>query len=59
MKSYKTTLAGLITGLPILISAIMEAYNSGQFQGKNALELVFSIGIVMIGVFAKDHQATT
>lgn len=58
MKNYKTTLAGLVTGLPILIDALVTAYNAGTFTGKTGIQLSLSIGLVLLGVLSKDHNVT-
>jgi hypothetical protein len=58
LTSWKTTLAGLIAGLPIAANAILTAYDAGAFTGKTGLQLVGAIGIVLFGLFAKDHDVT-
>lgn len=58
MKSWKTTLAGLIAGLPIAADALIQAYNSGTFTGKTGSQLALAIGLVIMGLFAKDHNVT-
>lgn len=58
MKSWKTTLAGLVAGLPAAIDALIQAYNSGAFTGKTGTELAFGIGVVLMGLYAKDHNVT-
>lgn len=37
MKNYKTTLAGLIAGLPLLVDALIQAYNAGAFTDKSGI----------------------
>lgn len=59
MKSWKTTLAGVLTGLPVIISSVMEAYNSGQFIGKNAIQIFIAIGIILMGYLSADHSPKT
>ena len=54
MKNWKTTLAGLIAGLPIAIDAVMQAYNSGYFTDKSGWQLVASIAFILLGVILKD-----
>lgn len=58
MKNWKTTLAGLIAGLPFAIDALTQANTAGFFTGKSGLELVGAVGIVLFGAFAKDHNVT-
>lgn len=56
MKNLKTTLAGLLTGLPLLIDALIQAYNEGAFTGKSGSQLVLAIGLVLIGYLASDKK---
>ena len=56
MKDLKTTLAGIIAGVPLAASAIITAYQAGQFTGQSGRQLAFSIGIILLGVFASDSK---
>jgi len=56
MKNWKTTLAGLITGLPLLIDALIQAYNAGAFTDKSGNQLFLAIGVVLIGYLASDKN---
>jgi len=56
MKNYKTTLAGLIAGLPLLIDALIQAYNAGAFTDKSGNQLLLAIGVVLIGYLASDKN---
>lgn len=56
MKNLKTTLAGLITGLPLLIDALIQAYNAGAFTDKSGSQLLLAIGLVTIGWLASDKK---
>jgi len=56
MKNLKTTLAGLLTGLPLLIDALIQAYNSGAFTDKSGSQLLLAIGLVLIGYLASDKN---
>lgn len=56
MKNLKTSLAGLIAGVPFIVQALMEAYNAGAFTGKSGLQLVAAIGVVLLGLYSKDHD---
>lgn len=58
MKSWKTTLAGLLTGVPTAIDALVQAYNAGTFTGESGSQLALGIGMVLLGACAKDHNVT-
>ena len=58
MKNFKTTLAGIVAGLPLLIDALIQAYNSGAFTGKSGSQLVLSIALIIIGYVLKDPKKT-
>ncbi len=58
MKSWKTTVAGLAAGTPLFIDAILQASSAGTFTGKTGSQLLASIAIVCLGVYAKDHDVT-
>ena len=58
ISSWKTTVAGLIAGLPGLIDALIQAYNAGFFTGKTGVELVASVGFIIFGFVSKDHDVT-
>lgn len=58
MKNIKTTLAGIVAGLPLLIDALVQAYNAGAFTGKSGSQLVLSIALIVIGWFLKDPKKT-
>jgi|GEM_PF-2380280 len=59
MTNWKTTIAGLLTGAPVLIDAILSAYTSGQFTGKTVLQSLFAIGLILIGYLAQDAPIKT
>lgn len=54
MKNWKTTLTGLIAGLPFAVDAIMQAYAAGYFTGKTGWQLAASIAFIILGVILKD-----
>ena len=56
MKNVKTSIAGLIAGLPFIIDALMQAYSTGTFTGKSGMQLVAAIGVVLLGLYSKDHD---
>ena len=58
MKNIKTTLAGILAGLPLLIDALIQAYNAGAFTGKSGSQLFLSIALIVIGWFLKDPKKT-
>ena len=58
MKNLKTTLAGIVAGLPLLIDALIQAYNAGAFTGKSGIQLILSIALIVIGWFLKDPKKT-
>jgi hypothetical protein len=58
MKNFKTTLAGIVAGLPLLIDALIQAYNAGAFTGKSGSQLALSIALIIIGYILKDPKKT-
>jgi len=58
MKNFKTTVAGIVAGLPLLIDALIQAYNAGAFTGKSGSQLVLSIALIIIGYILKDPKKT-
>ena len=58
MKNIKTTLAGIVAGLPLLIDALVQAYNAGAFTGKSGSQLFLSIALIVIGYILKDPKKT-
>jgi hypothetical protein len=56
MKNLKTSLAGLLAGMPFVIDALMQAYTAGSFTNKSGLQLVAAIGVVLLGLYSKDHD---
>jgi len=56
MKNLKTSLAGLLAGMPFVIDALMQAYTAGTFTNKSGLQLVAAIGVVLLGLYSKDHD---
>ena len=58
MRNWKTTLAGLATGLPFLIDALMQAYTAGYFTDKSGWQLFGSIAWIIIAKLAKDDYFT-
>ena len=58
LTSWKTTLAGILAGLPIGIDAIVQAANGGALVGKTGAQLLLAIGLILIGAYSKDHDVT-
>lgn len=58
MKNWKTTFAGLLTGLPIAIDALLKAYAAGFFTNKTGLQLVAAVGLILLGLWSKDKNVT-
>ena len=56
MKNWKTTVTGVLAGLPLLIDALIQAYNSGAFTGKSGSQLALSIALIVIGYILKDPK---
>lgn len=57
-KNWKTTLTGILAGLPGIVDALDTAFKSGALSGKTGCELALSIGFVVFGAVAKDHNVT-
>lgn len=56
MKNFKTTIAGLLVGLPTLIDALLTAYNSGSFDGKSSIQVGGAIALILIGWMLNDPK---
>lgn len=56
MKNWRTTLLGLIGGLPFAIEAIVDAYNSGYFTDRSGWQLVGSIAFTVLMAIIKDPK---
>jgi hypothetical protein len=55
MKNWRTTLSGIVIGAYPVYDALYSAFVSGQFKGKHGLELALGIGVIALGVLAKDR----
>lgn len=56
MKNARTTLAGLVTALPVLIMGISSLIAGDTTNGiKQTLE---AVGLILVGFFAKDAAST-
>jgi hypothetical protein len=58
MKNWKTTVAGLVAGLPFAIDAILQAYTAGYFTDKTGWQLFGAIAVITITSLAKDHNVS-
>ena len=58
MKNLKTTIAGLVAGLPLIIDAIAKAYVAGQFEGQHGIQLLIGVGLIVLGAFSKDYNVS-
>lgn len=58
MKNWRTTLVGLISGLPFLIDALVQAYNTGYFTDKAGWQLWASIAWIVLSVLVKDKAVS-
>jgi hypothetical protein len=58
MKSWKTTLAGILAGSGVAITAVINAFEAGAFTSKTGEQLGIAIAIVALGAFAKDGNVT-
>lgn len=56
MKNWKTTLAGLIAGLPFAIDALLQAYTAGYFTDKTGWQLAASVAFILLGKILKDKK---
>ena len=56
MKDFKTTIAGLIAGIPMLVDALIQAYNAGTFTDKSGMQLALAVGLVLLAYFASDKK---
>ena len=58
MRNWKTTLTGLVTGLPFLLDALIQAYNAGHFTDKTGTTLFMAIGWIILTALVKDHNVS-
>lgn len=57
--SWKTTVAGLVAGLPFAADALVQAYTAGKFTGQSGTQLCFSVAVIVLGCYAADHSNIT
>jgi len=58
MKNWKTTLAGLVAGLPFAVDALIKAYVAGHFTDKTGWQLFGAIAVIVITSLVKDYNVT-
>lgn len=58
MRNWQTTLAGLVTGLPFVVDAIVQAFTAGYFTDKSGWQLFGAIGWIVVTALVKDHNVT-
>lgn len=58
MKDWRTSLAGFLPGLLLAGNALLEAYVAGYFDGQTGKQLLVSVGLFLIGWYAKDKNVT-
>ena len=56
MKDWRTTLAGLVTGLPFAINALIDAYAAGYFTDKTGWTLFVSLAWILVTALVKDSK---
>ncbi len=58
MKNLKTTISGWLTGAPVIIMDLLDAYQKGTFDAKHGVALFAAIGVIVLGHLSKDHNTT-
>jgi len=57
MKDWRTTLAGLLTGLPFAIDSLLQAYAAGYFTDKTGWTLFGSLAWILVTALVKDSKS--
>ena len=55
-KDWKTTVAGMMAGIPIAANALLAAYEAGTFTGETGAKLIVGIAIVLLGAYSADKK---
>jgi len=55
-KDWRTTLAGLLTGLPFVIDSLLQAYTAGYFTDKTGWTLFGSLAWILVTALVKDSK---
>lgn len=58
MKNWKTTLAGVLTGGPLIACQLFHICSAGHFGNTDWLSIVSGIGAILMGAIAKDADVT-
>lgn len=58
LRNWKTTLAGILTGGPLLACQFFHICSVGHFGSGDWLQVVSGVGAVLTGFLAKDHDVT-
>lgn len=58
MKNWKTTLAGVLTGGPIIACQLFHICSVGHFGSTDWLAIISGVGAIITGTVAKDHDVT-
>lgn len=56
MKDWRTTLTGLLTGLPFAIDSLIQAYTAGYFTDKTGWTLFGSLAWILVTALVKDSK---
>ena len=56
MKDLKTTITGLVAGVPLAAQALLTAFEQGAFTGKTGLQLLAAIGLILLGLWSSDKK---
>lgn len=59
MKSWKTTAAGIVAGLSILLSQASTLLDDDAKTNPSWSEIVAAIGMLGVGIFARDNDVTS
>lgn len=58
MKSWKTTLMGILGGLAIASQSFHQAgVNIGHFGAGDFTQLIGGLAVAALGVFSQDHKS--
>jgi hypothetical protein len=52
--NIKTTIAGIIAGGVPILSALIHAYQSGQFTGESGQQVALGCALIVLGYLAPD-----
>ena len=52
--NIKTTIAGIVAGAGPILSALIHAYQSGQFNGESGEKIALGCALIVLGYLAPD-----